>query len=222
MAVEVGEPVGRGLSVGYEILRSMEGASLFIDVRQSSQIVTFVEHHRGAEQAAALFMRFLTGTMEALSGPSVTGCRPNGDAVLTTFVGPNRVSDAVEAARRAMNFIHQDFNEANQWLLTCDRGCGLYRCPGRLRFDAGAGIDAGFITVSQLSNPSWCHEELVSSCINVSSKLSGRVRSPLSVAITLDAFRQSAPGQLASYRWHHRIMKIAGRYRQVLLANPRR
>jgi class 3 adenylate cyclase len=222
MVVQVRDPGQRGLSSDYEVLHSLEGASLFIDVRRSSQIVTFVERHLGIDQAASLFMRFLTGTMQAISGPTVTALRPNGDAVLATFTGTTRVCDAVDAAARAVNFVHQEFNADNRQFLTCDRGCGLYRCPGKLRFDVGAGIDAGFIAVSQMSSPSWHHEELVSSCINVSSKLSGRVCSPLPVAITLDAYRQAAPGQLGDYQWHHRIMKIAGQYRRVLLTDPRR
>jgi class 3 adenylate cyclase len=222
MVVQVRGPDRRIQSPEYAVLHSLEGAALFIDVRRSSQIVTFVERHLGIDQAASLFMRFLTGTMEAINGPTMTTCRPNGDAVLATFTGKARVCDAVDAAARAINFVHKEFNADNQRLLSCNGGCGFYRCPGLLRFDVGAGIDAGFIAVSQMSSPSWHHEELVSSCINVSSKLSGRVSSPLSVAITLDAYRQAAPGQLSNYQWHQRIMKIAGQYRRVQLTDPRR
>jgi class 3 adenylate cyclase len=220
MMVADHDPAAERLPAGYEVLRRVEGAALFLDVRGSSRIVDFIERHHGPDEATALFMRFLSGCLERIDGPSVDWCAPSGDAVLATFTGPRRIRDAVDAAWRAVRFVQVDFTPRNQPYLSCDGDCDARRCPGRLRFDVGAGIDDGIITVTRLPG-AWGHrEELVGSCVSIASKLSGRVRPPNSIGVIERAYQRGQLSSDAKHLWRTRISRIGGRYRRIMLTGP--
>lgn len=204
--------------IGTRVLRTVQCAALFVDVRSSSQIVLFVERHHGPEAVAELFNGFLVGCMRHVRRPSIRECRPSGDAVLATFTGRRRVTDSVNAAFDAIRFVHDEVNVMYRELLTCPGECGNMGCPGTMRLDVGAGIDDGVITVSNLPGQGLPHEELAGRCVSFASKLSDAARDPYYIAISSRVYQQERPLCAGSYEWRQQTATIGAEERTIVLA----
>jgi class 3 adenylate cyclase len=200
------------------ITRTVECAVLFIDVRKSSEIVRFVERHHGSTAAAELFTGFLAGSMQHVARSSTQECRPSGDAVLATFIGRRRVQDSVQAALDAIRFVHDEINVTYRRHLTCPGGCGDPGCPGALRFDVGAGIDDGVITVSSLPGQGLPQEQLTGSCVSLAAKLSDAARPPDYIAMAAHVYQRERPPCTSSYEWRQQVAVVASEQRIVMLA----
>lgn len=209
---------GRGAD--YQILRTVHGAALFVDVRKSSQIIDFVERHFGPEGATALFMNFLAGVMSSIDGPTVWENGPSGDAVLAVFTGEACASDAVDAAGRAIDFVRNDFLRDNGHYLTCTGSCGLRECPGAPAFQAGAGVDDGVVTSARIQVGRHDSVQLVGACINFASKLSGAAP-PNTIAVSTGMFHR-VPALAENYFWEAREMVVGKIRRRVVLVDPPR
>lgn len=205
----------------YGAPRLFEGSVVFVDVRRSSEIVSHVEKSFGLECAAEFFMRYLAGCMTAITSVTPAHCQPSGDAVLAVIEGPDRVRRAVDAASAAIRFVSDKFERENRNLLSSGPDPGRWR-HHKLRFEVGAGIADGIITESILSTGQGESPELVGSCVSLAAKLSGWAQPPNSVAITYDAFRDSKLGDTPIYRWTHRVMKLGGRHRHIVVTRPPR
>ncbi|MEU5878592.1 hypothetical protein [Spirillospora sp. NPDC047279] len=203
---------------GSRVLRTVECAALFVDVRRSSQIVRFVEGHHGPQAVAELFNGFLVGCMRRLKRPSIGECRPSGDAVLATFGGRRRVGDSVRAAFDAIRFVDDEVNVVYRDLLTCRGECGDPACPGTMRLDVGAGIDDGVVTVSSLPGQGWPHEELAGRCVSYAAKLSDAARAPFYIAMSAQVYQRERPPCAGSYAWRRHVATVGSEERAVVVA----
>lgn len=202
----------------YEIGETVRGAALFIDVRQSSQITNFVEEHYGPEAATALFMNFLVGVMSVVDGPDVYECGPSGDAVLAVFSGRTCVSDAIDAAGRAIAFMRTEFLRDNKDYLNCLGICGKRDCRIPPTFQVGVGIDHGVVTPARIHVGKHDSTQLVGACISFASKLSGAAP-PNTIAISPSTFHLD-PLLETRYAWKHRVMTVGNFNRPVVLVDP--
>lgn len=204
--------------------RAFDTSVLFVDVRRSTELLSHLEMHFGPLRAGDFFNRFLSGCMEAIVGVTPAQCERSGDGVLTTIEGPDRMRRAVDAASAAIRFARDVFDPENSELLAGVPRRGPWRAPRRhkVRFAVGAGIDQGVITESLASSSRGKAPELMASYINVAVKLSGWARPSNSIAITYQAFRDAKLDGTSAYRWKHRIMKLGGRYRHIVITRPPR
>lgn len=202
----------------YETGRTLRGSALFIDVRKSSRIIDFVERHHGAKAATALFMNFLVGAMEIIDGPTVYECSPSGDAVLALFVGDDRKSDAIDAARRVLAFVRNEFLRENRKYLTCRGECGLRQCPAFLPFQVGAGIDDGDVTAAMVYAGKHSSRQLVGGCVSFASKLSGAAP-PDSIVVSTGMFHRE-PLLADRYPWKNHAAVVGNVDSRIVLIDP--
>lgn len=198
--------------------RTTHGTTLFIDVRKSSQITNFVEEHYGPEAATALFMKFLIGVMSIINGPNIYECGPSGDAVLAVFTGDTSVSDAIDAAGSAINFVRTDFVRDNRNYLACMGTCGKRDCVLPPPFQVGAGVDRGVVTPARIQVGTHDSTQLVGACISFASKLSGAAP-PNTTAVSTSTFHFD-PLLETRCTWSHREMIVGNIKRQVVLVDP--
>lgn len=154
----------------------MEATTLFIDVRQSSDITNAFRRQTAAKMMKAYF----DGSVRIIGKNNGSVRSFNGDGMLAIFMGDNRSNDAVKAAMQTKWYVQEVLRPSFRGYFSNNQSA----IGQALDFTVGAGLDDGTIFAVRVGIKGTNDVAWVGRCTNTSAKLASLVSSPQSIAIT--------------------------------------
>ncbi len=187
----------------------LEATTLFIDVRQSSDITNAFRR----QTAAKMMKSYFDGSVRIIKKNGGEVRSFNGDGMLAIFVGDSRSNNAVKGAMQVKWFVNhvlqpkfrryfENNQSADGQALESSIGCGL---------DEGQ-IFAVKVGIRGTNDVAW-----VGRCTNTSAKLAGETSSPREIAITravykrlYDSRKYSVSKEQGNFMWSKEQMRNVG------------
>lgn len=161
--------------------------SLFVDLRQSSDITNAFRR----QTAAKMLKSYFEGCVRIVTTNGGVVRSFNGDGMLALFVGDRRADNAVKAAMQMKWFVQMIlWPKFNGYFAANQTARGA-----RLDFSFGAGIDDGDIYAVRVGIRGTNDVAWVGRCTNTAAKLSNVLHRPHNIAVTRLVY-----GQLAASR----------------------
>lgn len=158
----------------------LEATSLFIDVRQSSDITNTFRR----QTAAKMLKSYYDGAVRIIGSHDGEVVSFNGDGMLALFIGGSRTTQAVDSAQQVDWFIaHILWPKFNRYFDGNEAARGQ-----RLNFSVGCGIDDGGIYAVRIGIRGTNDIAWVGRCTNTSAKLSNILHRPANIAVTRAAY----------------------------------
>lgn len=154
----------------------LQAATLFIDVRQSSDITNAFRRQTAAKMMKAYF----DGAVRIVNKNDGSVRSFNGDGMLAIFIGDSRTNHAAKAAMNIKWFVNDLLKPAfKQYFSNNKTAIG-----SALDFSVGEGLDEGTIFAVKVGIKGTNDVAWIGRCTNTSAKLSNIATSPKSIAIT--------------------------------------
>jgi class 3 adenylate cyclase len=154
----------------------LEATTLFLDVRQSSDITNSFRRQTAAKMMKAYF----SGSVKIINSNKGYVRSFNGDGMLALFMGDRRSNNAVRAAMQVKRFVLNVLEpQFRRYFANNQQALGR-----ALDFSVGAGLDEGTILAVRVGIKGTNDVAWVGRCTNTSAKLSNITRSPQNIAIT--------------------------------------
>lgn len=183
----------------------LEATTLFIDVRQSSDITNAFRQQTAAKMMKAYF----DGSVRIISSNHGVVRSFNGDGMLAVFMGGGRSNNAVKAAMQTKWFVEEVLrSQFNKYFSNNQAAVGK-----ALDFSIGAGLDEGTIFAVRVGVKGTNDVAWVGRCTNTSAKLANSTSSPRSIAITREVYsrlRQDRTHSGHAHMWTDEAMREIG------------
>jgi class 3 adenylate cyclase len=158
----------------------LTATTLFIDVRQSSNITNAFR----LQTAAKMMKAYFAGAVRIVRHKNGAVRSFNGDGMLAIFVGSRRSNNAVEAAWLIEGFVIEQLRPRIHRYFKANSAAGT------LGFDIGCGIDDGDIFAVRVGIRGTNDIAWVGRCTNTAAKLASRLRSPGNIGVTGEVYRR--------------------------------
>lgn len=169
----------------------LEAVTLFIDVRQSSDITNAFRRQTAAKMMKAYF----SGAVKIINAQNGYVRSFNGDGMLAIFMGDARADNAVRAAMKLRWFVNNILEvKFRKYFANNTTALG-----GALNFSIGCGIDEGTIYAVRVGIKGTNDVAWVGRCTNTSAKLSAVTDA---VAITRSVYQMLSNDTLFSSGVH--------------------
>ena len=171
----------------------LQAATLFIDVRQSSDITNAFRRQTAAKMMKAYF----AGAVKIINANKGYVRSFNGDGMLAIFIGEQRSDNAVKAAMQLKWYV----NHVLEPKFRRHFANNLTALGSSLSFSIGSGIDEGTIYAVRIGIQGTNDVAWIGRCTNTSAKLSNIANS---IAITEAVYKQLSNTRLfsnGSYMW---------------------
>jgi adenylate cyclase len=170
-----GVPLPENIPLGNSAAE-LEATTLFLDVRQSSDITNAFRRQTAAKMMKAYF----SGSVKIINSNDGQVRSFNGDGMLAIFVGNRRSNNAVKAAMQVKRFVGNILEpQFRRYFANNQQALGR-----ALDFSVGAGLDEGTIFAVRVGIRGTNDVAWVGRCTNTSAKLSNITQSPNNIAIT--------------------------------------
>jgi adenylate cyclase len=156
----------------------LTATTLFIDVRQSSDITNAFR----LQTAAKMMKAYFAGAVKIVNYKSGKVRSFNGDGMLAIFVGDRRSNNAVEAALTIEGFVIEQLRPR------IDRYFKANSAAGTLGFAIGCGLDDGDIFAVKVGIRGTNDIAWVGRGTNAAAKLASRLGSPGNIGVTSDVY----------------------------------
>jgi adenylate cyclase len=183
----------------------LTATSLFIDLRQSSDITNALRRQTAAKMLKAYF----SGAVRIVNANSGSVRSFNGDGMLALFRDERRSNKAVKAAMQVKWFVQEILQPRFERYFESNRQA----FGASLGFDIGCGLDDGDIYAVRVGIRGTNDVAWVGRCTNTSAKLSNLAASPRTVLITravyerLDESRKLSNG---THMWSEESLREIG------------
>lgn len=168
-------PYPENVPLGNEAAQ-LEATTLFIDVRQSSDITNTFRRQTAAKMMKAYF----DGAVRIINKNDGAVRSFNGDGMLAIFVGDKQADQAVKSAMQVKWFVQKVLEpEFRGYFESNQKAVGQ-----ALDFSVGAGIDNGTIFAVRVGIKGTNDVAWVGRCTNTSAKLANVTKAPKSIAIS--------------------------------------
>lgn len=158
----------------------LEATTLFIDVRQSSDITNAFRR----QTAAKMMKEYFDGAVRVINANNGKVRSFNGDGMLAIFVGDVRSSNAVKAAMQVEWFVSQILRPKFERYFSNNTAA----LGQALDFQIGCGLDEGQIFAVRVGIRGTNDVAWVGRCTNTSAKLANGATVPHNVAITREVY----------------------------------
>jgi uridylate cyclase len=156
----------------------LTATTLFIDVRQSSDITNAFR----LQTAAKMMKAYFSGAVRIINYKNGKVRSFNGDGMLAVFVGGRRSNNAVEAAKLVQGFVIKQLRPR------IARYFAANRAAGTLGFHIGCGIDDGDIFAVKVGIKGTNDIAWVGRGTNAAAKLASKLSSPENIGVTADVY----------------------------------
>jgi class 3 adenylate cyclase len=173
-------PLPEDIPLGNEAAQ-LEATTLFMDVRQSSDITNAFRR----QTAAKMMKAFFDGAVRIVNKNGGCVRSFNGDGILAIFIGDDRSTSAVKAAMQVKWFVQEILGPEFAGYFTNGSQVGE-----ALDFSVGSGLDDGTIYAVRVGIKGTNDVAWVGRCTNTSAKLSNTTTSPHSIAITRAVYKK--------------------------------
>lgn len=157
-------PLPENIPLGNEAAK-LQATTLFIDVRQSSDITNAFRRQTAAKMMKAYF----SGAVNIINKQSGYVRSFNGDGMLAVFMGEQRSNNAVKAAMQLKWFVNYVLEPQFRKYFTNNQTA----IGSALDFSIGCGIDEGEIFAVKVGIRGTNDVAWIGRCTNTSAKLSG-------------------------------------------------
>lgn len=201
-----GVPYPENIALGNKAAK-LEATTLFIDVRQSSDITNAFRR----QTAAKMMKSYFDGAVRIVNKNDGQVRSFNGDGLLAIFVGDLRSSNAVKAAMQVEYFVKMTLRPKFERYF----GSNETALGQALDFDVGCGLDDGEIFAVRVGIRGTNDVAWVGRCTNTSSKLASSVSTPHNIAVTAEVYsritndRKYAPSS-GTHMWSEERTKSIG------------
>jgi adenylate cyclase len=203
-------PVPKDIPQGAKAAK-LTATSLFIDLRQSSDITNALRRQTAAKMLKAYF----SGAVRIINANNGSVRSFNGDGMLALFRDDSRSINGAKAAMQVRWFVQEILQPRFEQYFQSNR-----KAFGRsLGFDIGCGLDDGDIYAVKVGIRGTNDVAWVGRCTNTSAKLSNLAASPRRILITraiyqrLDNSRKSSNGVAM---WSDEVMREIGGVRRAI------
>lgn len=159
----------------------LEATTLFVDLRQSSDITNTFRRQTAAKMLKAYFH----GAVSLVRAHDGEVRSFNGDGILALFMGDSRADDAVRAAMEMKWFIEEILWDKFDRYFTEDSA----KRGAPLKFSVACGIDDGHIYAVKVGMRGTNDVAWVGRSTNTAAKLSNVLNQPATIGITSDAYQ---------------------------------
>jgi class 3 adenylate cyclase len=159
-----GVPIPEDIPLGNEAAE-LNAATLFVDVRQSSDITNTFRR----QTAAKIMKAYFVGAVKIVNTNNGYVRSFNGDGMLAIFVGEDRHDHAVKAAMQLKWFVNYVLEPKFRQYFNNN----LKALGSALNFSIGSGIDEGTIYAVRVGIKGTNDVAWIGRCTNTSAKLSG-------------------------------------------------
>ncbi len=168
----------------------IEATTVFMDLRQSSDITNAFRRQTAAKMLKAYF----AGAVKIVNDNGGVVRSFNGDGMLAIFTGKSRSNNAVSAAMKIDWFVTNVLRpKFRKYFESNNAAVG-----NALSFDVGFGIDDGSIYAVRIGIRGTNDVAWVGRCTNTSAKLSNVPRYPSNIAVTREVYGRLVEPQLLS------------------------
>jgi class 3 adenylate cyclase len=183
----------------------LDATTLFIDVRQSSDITNAFRR----QTAAKMMKGYFDGSVRIINknGGSVRSF--NGGGMLALFMGDSRSDNAVKAAMQTKWFVEEVSRSRFKSYFSSNQTA----IGNALDFSIGAGLDEGTIFAVRVGIKGTNDVAWVGRCTNTSAKLANLTSSPQSIAITravYERLNQNRKYSKQTHMWSAETMREIG------------
>jgi class 3 adenylate cyclase len=207
-----GVPNPEDIALGNKAAK-LSATTLFIDVRQSSDITNAFRR----QTAAKMMKSYFDGAVRIINNNEGKVRSFNGDGMLAIFVGGTRSNNAVKAAMQVKWFVLRVLqSKFNRYFENNQAAAGQ-----ALAFSIGCGLDDGEIFAVRVGIRGTNDVAWVGRCTNTSAKLANDASSPQEIAITRAIYqRLNDDRKYASKSGKHmwsdeRLLEIGGTTRAI-------
>lgn len=172
----------------------LTATSLFIDLRQSSDITNALRRQTAAKMLKAYF----SGAVRIVNANNGYVRSFNGDGMLALFRDERRSNNAVKAAMQAKWFVRDILQPRFERYFESNRQA----FGASIGFDIGCGLDDGDIYAVKVGIRGTNDVAWVGRCTNTSAKLSNLAASPRSILITRAVYERLAGSRKLSNGTH--------------------
>ena len=183
----------------------LTATSLFIDLRQSSDITNALRRQTAAKMLKAYF----SGSVRIINANNGYVRSFNGDGMLALFRDDRRSDNAVKAAMQVKWFVREILQPRFERYFESNRQA----FGASLRFDIGCGLDDGDIYAVKVGIRGTSDVAWVGRCTNTSAKLSNVAEPPRTIWITravYDQLTQSRKLSNGTHMWSNEFFREIG------------
>ncbi len=181
-----GVPNPEDIALGNKAAK-LTATTLFIDVRQSSDIANAFR----AQTAAKMMKSYFRGAVSVINNNDGQVRSFNGDGMLAIFIGDLRSSNAVKAAMQVKWFVQEVLQPKFERYFSNNKAA----LGQALDFQIGCGLDDGDIFAVRVGIKGTNDVAWVGRCTNTSAKLASSVDTPHNTAITREVYSRMAEDQ---------------------------
>ncbi|MBM3210343.1 adenylate/guanylate cyclase domain-containing protein [Candidatus Saccharibacteria bacterium] len=188
----------------------LEATTLFVDVRQSSDITNSFRRQTAAKMMKAYF----AGAVRIINQNNGQVRSFNGDGMLAIFIGASKDDHAVKAAMQLKYFVNNILEPKFRSYFANNMGA----LGGALNFSIGIGIDEGTIYAVRVGIKGTNDVAWIGRCTNTSAKLSGVADA---IAITDSVYKKLSNTRIFSngvHMWSGEVRQFFGGVERIIRA----